>query len=59
MEAFTHSDVLVSRVRVLEVIPSTGDEHNPNHDAQKKKRDISELSQLGKHRAVMIAISIL
>jgi hypothetical protein len=31
------------RLRVLEVIPSTGDEHKSNHDPQKKKRDISEL----------------
>jgi len=31
------------RLRAFEVISSTGDEHNSNHDAQKKKRDISEL----------------
>lgn len=37
------SDVLASRLRVLEVLPPTGDEHNSNHDAQKKKRDISKL----------------
>jgi hypothetical protein len=43
-KTFAHSDVLAPRFRVLEVIPSTGDEHNSNHDAQKKKRDIRELS---------------
>jgi len=42
-EAFAHSDVLASRLGVLEVFPSTGDKHNPNHHAQKKKRYISEL----------------
>jgi hypothetical protein len=30
------------------VIPSTGDEHYSNREAQKKKRDISELGQVRK-----------
>jgi hypothetical protein len=42
-EAFAHSDVFASRLRVFEVLPSTGDEHHSNHDAQKKKRNVSEL----------------
>jgi hypothetical protein len=42
-EAFAHSDVLASRLRVLQVLPPTGDEHNPNHDVQKKKRDVNKL----------------
>ena len=42
-KTFAHFDVFAPGLRILEVLPSTGDEHNPNHDAQKKKRDISEL----------------
>jgi hypothetical protein len=53
-EAFAHFNGLASRLGVLEVFPSTRYEHDPNHDAQKKKRDISETSQLRKHHAMII-----
>jgi hypothetical protein len=53
-EAFAHSNGLASHLRILEVFPSTRYEHDPNHDAQKKKRDISETSQLWKHHAPII-----
>jgi hypothetical protein len=53
-EAFAHFNGLASRLGVLEVFPSTRYEHDPNHDAQKKKRDISETSQLRKHHALII-----
>jgi len=42
-EAFAHANVFAWRLRILEVFPSTGDEHYRDHDAQKKKRDISEM----------------
>ena len=57
VKPFAHSDILASRLRILEVIPSAGNEHKSNHDAQKKKRDISELGQLWKDHAVMSSIS--
>jgi hypothetical protein len=37
----------------FDVIPATGDKHNPNYDAQKQKRDISELGQLWKHHGLL------
>jgi hypothetical protein len=46
-EVFAHFNGLASRLRILEVFPSTRYEHDPNHGAQKKKRDMSETSQLG------------
>ncbi len=46
-EAFAHSDVLASRLGILEVRPATSDEHKSNRDAQKKKRDISEWANCG------------
>jgi len=53
-EAFAHSDGLAPSLRILQVFPSARHEHDPNHDAQKKKRDISETSQLRKHQAPII-----
>ena len=53
-EAFAHSNGLASPLRILEVFPSTRYEHDSNHDAQKKKREISETSQLRKHHALII-----
>jgi hypothetical protein len=53
-EAFARSDVFAPSLRVPEVFPSTRHEHDPNHNAQKKKRDISEMGQLWKHHALII-----
>src|SRR5439155_11009017 len=53
-EAVAHANVFASRLRILEVFPSTGDEHYRDHDAQKKKRDISEMGQLWKHHPPII-----
>src|SRR5262245_49824246 len=36
------------------MVPSTGNKHDPNHDAQKKQRDIGEPGQLGKYHASII-----
>ena len=36
------------------MIPSAGDEHDPNHDAQKKERGIGEPGQLWKKDASII-----
>jgi hypothetical protein len=38
------------------VAPSTRDEYNPNHHAQKKERDISELRQLRKYHRFNIRL---
>ena len=43
-EAFTHSDVFASLLRVFEVFPSAHDEHEPDHDAQQKERHVGEAS---------------
>ena len=53
-ETFAHSNVLASRLEILEVFPSTRHEHDPDQDAKEKKRDIRETGQLRKHHALII-----
>ena len=54
MRPLAHSNVLAPSLRILEVFPSTRHEHDPDHDAQKKKRDVIEKGQLWKDHALII-----
>jgi len=45
-EGLTHSNAFASFLSTLEMFPSAHDEHEPDHDAQQKQRNIGETSQL-------------
>jgi len=54
-EALAHSNVLASSLGVFEMFPSTGHEHDSDHDAQEKKRDVCEPSELWKNHPAIVS----
>jgi len=42
-KTFSGLNVFAPRLGIFDVVPATGDKHNPNHETQKEKRDVGEL----------------
>ena len=40
-------------LKIPQVVPTAGDEHDPNHYAQEKERDVGKLSQLREGHALL------